>query len=70
MSNDNIPTPRDSVSGLKKGRDILKNGSQKHYQCHVTLSSSLGGDSQEKTKALGSKEEISEVNIYYSMIYG
>ncbi len=70
VSSDDIPGPGDSASGLEEGRDISKNGSQRHHQRHVTPSSPLGGDPQERTEALGSEEGISEVSVYHPMIYG
>lgn len=70
VSSINIPSPGDNASGLEEGKDISKNGSERHHQCYVTPSSPLGSDLQEGTETLGSEEEISEVSVYHPMIYG
>lgn len=69
MSNNNIPCPGDSVSGIKEERDILKNWLQKYYHYHITLFSPLGSNPQERTEVLKSTEAIFEGNVYYTIIY-
>lgn len=44
VSSNDIPSPRDSPSGLEERRAISKNGSQRHHQCYVNPSFLLGGD--------------------------
>lgn len=70
MLSDGIPGPGDSASGLEEKRDISKNGSQRHHQRHVTPSFPLESDSQEKTEPLRNEEGISQISVYYPMIYG
>ena len=69
MPNNDIPGLGENASSLKETKDILKNESWKYHQHHITLFSLSRGDAQEKLEILKSKEEISEINVYYSIIY-